>query len=140
MVKQLKPLYALSNALVTMAFLAALTGCSTAQIDSIPNSVGGLPAGAPERPAAAPAFPPVHDMPPPRASQMLDDDQQERLEKELIATRNRQSKQNPVADAALKAAEKKKADEKRKAEADAKQRAEARKRASEGGAGTSRNP
>ena len=32
-------------ALVAMALLVALTACSTAQIDGIPTSVGGLPAG-----------------------------------------------------------------------------------------------
>ena len=53
----------------------------------------GLPAGTPERLAVQPAYPAVHDMPPPRDARMLDEDQQERLEKDLIATRDRQSKQ-----------------------------------------------
>ena len=72
----------------------------------MPTSMGGLPAGTPDRPAVAPAFPPVHDMPPPRAVQMLDEDQQERLEKDLIATRERQPNQNKSA--APKAGETKK--------------------------------
>ena len=71
-------------------------------------------------------------MPPPRASQMLDEDQQERLEKDLTATRNRQSKQNPIADAALKVEEKKKAAAKKKADPKARQ--------GSGETGTTRNP
>jgi hypothetical protein len=55
--------------------------------------MGGLPEGTPAPLANPPAFPAVHDMPPPRAAQMLDEDQQERLEQDLIATRDRQSKQ-----------------------------------------------
>jgi uncharacterized protein (DUF1800 family) len=70
-----------------------LSGCSTAQIDSIPNDLGGLPAGAPARPTELPAFPEVHDMPPPRAAALLDAEQQKRLEADLIATRNRQPNQ-----------------------------------------------
>lgn len=70
--------------------------CSTSQIDSLPANLGGLPQGAPERQAVPPAFPAVHDMPPQRAP-MLDEDQQKRLEDDLIAIRNRQSKQNPKA-------------------------------------------
>jgi len=70
-----------------------LSGCSTAQVDSIPHDIGGLPAGAPARPAEPPSFPAVHEMPPPRASALLDAEQQKRLEADLIAIRNRQPNQ-----------------------------------------------
>jgi len=69
--------------------LAVLQGCSTAQIDAIPTAVGGLPEGAPARPAVAPDFPAVHDMPPSRDNAVLDAEQQKRLEADLIAARNR---------------------------------------------------
>jgi len=72
--------------------MALLQACSTAQIDSIPHAVGGLPEGAPQRPAVTPAYPAVHDMPPPRAA-LLDAEQQKRLHDDLIATRNRQPNQ-----------------------------------------------
>jgi hypothetical protein len=69
-------------------------GCSTAQIDQIPASMGGLPEGTPARPAVAPAFPAVHDMPPQRAQPLLDEDEQKRLEQELIRARNRNTGQS----------------------------------------------
>lgn len=71
----------------------ALVGCSSTSlsglIDSLPSSVG-LPADAPERPATAPAYPAVHDMPPARANTTLTAEEQVQLENELLATRNRQ--------------------------------------------------
>jgi septum formation inhibitor MinC len=70
-----------------------LSGCSTADIDKIPQQLGGLPANAPARPAEAPAFPAVHDMPPQRAAALLDAEQQKKLEADLIAIRNRQPNQ-----------------------------------------------
>ncbi|ARQ01952.1 hypothetical protein [Pseudorhodoplanes sinuspersici] len=78
--------------LAALAALVLLQGCSTAQIDSIPHAVGGLPEGAPPRPAEAPAYPAVHDMPPDRGA-LLDAEQQKRLHDDLIATRNRQPNQ-----------------------------------------------
>lgn len=81
--------------LLPLAVAAVLAGglaaCSTAQIDSIPTEIGGLPAGAPARPAVAPAYPAVHDMPPARTAPVLDEEQQKKLEADLIAARNRQS-------------------------------------------------
>jgi hypothetical protein len=77
-------------ALVTLVVL--VSGCSTAQIDSIPQAIGGLPEGAPARSAEAPPFPAVHDMPPPRPA-VLDAEQQKKLEADLIAVRNRQPNQ-----------------------------------------------
>jgi hypothetical protein len=70
-----------------------LSGCSTTDIDKIPQELGGLPAGAPVRPADPPAYPAVHDMPPQRAATVLDEEQQKRLEADLIALRNRQPNQ-----------------------------------------------
>ncbi len=54
--------------------------------------MGGLPAGAPERPTTPGTFPAVHDMPPPRSDAVLTDDEQAKLEKDLSALRTRQGK------------------------------------------------
>jgi hypothetical protein len=79
-----------------LLLLAALVlaGCSTTQIDQIPHSIGGLPEGAPARPAVQPAFPAVHDMPPARAQPLLDEEQQKRLERDLIRVRDRNTGQS----------------------------------------------
>jgi len=76
---------------VLALFAILMGGCTTSQIDQIPHSIGGLPEGAPARPAAPPAYPAVHDMPPPRAQPLLDEEEQKRLEKDLINIRNRQA-------------------------------------------------
>jgi hypothetical protein len=78
--------------LAVLAALVLLPACSTAQIDTIPHAVGGLPEGAPKRAAEAPAYPAVHDMPSDRGT-LLDAEQQKRLHDDLIATRNRQPNQ-----------------------------------------------
>lgn len=68
-----------------------LTACESGPlIDSLPNQIGGLPAGTPQRPAEPYKFPAVHDMPPPRATDPLTDEQQLKLERELQAIRDRQ--------------------------------------------------
>jgi hypothetical protein len=94
-----------------MAFASALfailgmSGCSTAQIDSIPKEIGGLPEGAPKRADVPPGYPAVHDMPPPRTNTLLDEEQQKRMEADLIAARNRQPGQekNRIKEAQKKA-------------------------------------
>lgn len=78
---------------VMVLVLVLASGCSTGDIDKIPQEFGGLPAGAPARPAQAPAYPAVHDMPPQRAATVLDAEQQRKLETDLIAIRNRQPNQ-----------------------------------------------
>lgn len=74
-----------------------LSACSTNIGEMIPASVGGLPANAPERPAAAPIYPAVHDMPPPRPIPVLDDDTLQKLEKDLVTARKRQEGRKPDA-------------------------------------------
>jgi hypothetical protein len=76
---------------VVLVAALVLSACTTSQIDQIPHSVGGLPEGAPARPAAPAAFPAVHDMPPQRAQPLLDEEQQKRLEGDLLRARNRQA-------------------------------------------------
>jgi hypothetical protein len=66
-----------------------LAGCSGSLLaDHLPTVAGGLPADTPERPAPS-DYPAVHDMPPPRATSTLNDDQQKLLQSDLIAVRNR---------------------------------------------------
>jgi hypothetical protein len=69
---------------------AIITGCAAATIaDHMPAAVGGLPEGAPARPETPSAYPAVHDMPPPRRDTVLTSEEQQKVEDELVAARNR---------------------------------------------------
>jgi len=77
--------------LVGGCLAALLSGCESGPlIDAMPGQIGGLPAATPQRPAAPYEFPAVHDMPPPRSTGPLTDEQQYKLERELQAIRDRQ--------------------------------------------------
>jgi len=84
-------------ALCQVAVLAVLAGCSAGSaIDQLPSNMG-LPAGTPERPTTPYQYPAVHDMPPPRSTTTMTDEQQLQAEKELSAVRDRQeSREGPV--------------------------------------------
>ena len=73
---------------VGCVFLAA---CSTA-LSEMPKEIGGLPAGTPARPDAAPAYPAVHDMPPPRTTAVLNEEERKKVEAELAAIRAEQAR------------------------------------------------
>ena len=66
--------------------------------DHLPNAVGGLPDGTPQRPTTSMPYPAVHDMPPPRATTVLTDAETRKLEDDLVAARKR------AAEAAAKSA------------------------------------
>lgn len=66
----------------------ALGGCAS-QIADAP--LMGLPANTPPRPATPGEYLPVHDIPAPREESVLDPAQQAKLEKELLAARDRQT-------------------------------------------------
>jgi hypothetical protein len=66
----------------------ALAGCSI-PIADLP--IVGLPANTPARPAVQAEFPAVHDIPAARAEVVLTPEQQEKIEKDLLAARNRQA-------------------------------------------------
>ncbi|HEX7791692.1 MAG TPA: hypothetical protein VF467_14340 [Afipia sp.] len=51
----------------------------------------GVPANAPARPTTPGEYLPVHDIPPPRDEAVLDPAAREKLEKELLAARDRQA-------------------------------------------------
>ncbi len=66
----------------------ALGGCAS-QIADAP--LVGLPANTPARPANLGEYLPVHDVPAPRQETVLNQAEQARLEKELLAARDRQA-------------------------------------------------
>lgn len=91
-------LHALSPGLPALAALALacaggmLASCSSV-LSELPTQAGGLPEGTPERPATAPAYPAVHDMPPPRNSgAVLTEEEKKKVEAELAAIRAEQAK------------------------------------------------
>lgn len=78
-------------ALATSAMAALLAGCSPGSVvDRVPESLGGLPAGAPARPAAPYQYPAVHDMPPARTTRPMTEEELDKAQKELRAVRDRQ--------------------------------------------------
>jgi hypothetical protein len=84
----------LQRTIVATAMLTALlAGCSAGPIgDTLPQSLGGLPENAPARPhVTSRQYPGVHDMPAPRATQPLSEEDQFKLEKDLQALRDRQN-------------------------------------------------
>ncbi len=92
---QLKRIGPVAAALLLAATLA---GCSSV-VDTIPTSLGGLPDGVPARPAAPPAYPAVHDMPPSRQDGALSDAESKRLREDLKSVRNRVTAPVPAPDA-----------------------------------------
>jgi hypothetical protein len=73
------------------ACCVVLASCSSV-LSELPTQAGGLPEGTPQRAANAPAYPAVHDMPPPRANAVLTEDEKKRVEAELAAMREQQAK------------------------------------------------
>jgi hypothetical protein len=72
---------------------AAMAGAScTTTLSELPSQIGGLPRGTPDRPAAPPVYPAVHDMPPPRATAVLTEEQKKKVEAELAAMRADQAR------------------------------------------------
>lgn len=78
--------------LMLIAGVAGLAACSSASsvfVDHIPNAIGGLPAGAPERTATPVSYPPVHDIPTNRGPTVFTAAEKKRLQDELAATREK---------------------------------------------------
>ena len=89
------PRRALAAALLTAGALI-LAGCSVGTIgDHMPAAVGGLPEDTPKRPATPASYPAINELPPPRAD-MLTDEEQKKLEADLVAARNRAAAANPA--------------------------------------------
>jgi hypothetical protein len=81
----------LTASAVAFAGAGLLSSCSTVLSD-LPAQAGGLPEGAPERPAQQAAYPAVHDLPPPRATVVLTEEEKKKVEAELAAMREQQQK------------------------------------------------
>lgn len=78
-----------SSALAGVLMLGlALGGCASTIADA---PLMGLPANTPARPATPGEYLPVHDLPAPRQETVLDQAQRDKLEKELLAARDRQA-------------------------------------------------
>jgi hypothetical protein len=70
-----------------------LGGCSATQVfENMPQSMGGLSPEAPKAPDTPYQYPAVHDMPAPRDTKLLSDQEQEKLEKDLLSARESQEK------------------------------------------------
>ncbi len=70
-----------------------LGGCSATQVlENMPQSMGGLSSDAPKAPETPYQYPAVHDMPQPRDAKLLSDQEQEKLEKDLLSARESQEK------------------------------------------------
>ncbi len=68
-----------------------LGGCSATQVfENMPQSVGGLSPDAPKAPETPYQYPAVHDMPAPRDTKPLSDEEQAKLEKDLLSARENQ--------------------------------------------------
>jgi hypothetical protein len=73
-------------ALLTLAL--SVGGCATSIADM---PLVGVPADAPARPKEAGTYPAVHDLPADREQSAMDPTEQGKIEKELIAARDRQA-------------------------------------------------
>ena len=94
-------------AALTLATATALAGCSSgAVIDKLPGDMG-LPAGTPERPTTPYVYPAVHDMPPPRVTPTMSEEQQVKEEEELKVVRDRQEARDGAAKKTAQPAKKK---------------------------------
>jgi hypothetical protein len=100
MMSRLRPLRKNNLAPLLALGLAAglLAACSSTQVtDMIPAAAGGLPANVPARPATAPQYPAVNDMPKPREVPLTDD---EVRRAQLEMTTLRQQQEQRAAEAA----------------------------------------
>jgi hypothetical protein len=79
---------------ILLACALGLCGCASVSEKVTEGMSGlpgvGLPAGTPERPATPVAYPAVHDMPPARPASLLNEVEQQKLEDDLVAARDRQ--------------------------------------------------
>jgi hypothetical protein len=86
---------------VGVLLLSALTlgGCATSIAD-LP--LVGTPADAPARPKEAGAYLPVHDLPPDRDEAAIPPAEQAKIQRELLAARDRQASATSAKNAAAK--------------------------------------
>ncbi len=86
--------------LLAMILAGAGAGCTSlssgisAGVADLPAPIG-LPPGTPSRPAVAPEYPAVHDIPPPRDNKLLTEEERVKLEQDLAAARDRTGRHSP---------------------------------------------
>ena len=80
-----------------------LAGCAS-NFDALPEKFGGLPEGAPARPAEAAPFPNVYEPMEPHAVKKLTEGERKNAEQELLALRDRQHQRAGAATPAPQAA------------------------------------
>src|ERR1041384_8243934 len=85
------------RAVCALALSCLLAGCGST-IGSVPEKFGGLPAGAPQRPAETMQFPNVYEVRPKRTETLLNDDEQKKLETELTKLRDDQNQRATAPD------------------------------------------
>ena len=73
-----------------LALATGLCACSSLG-DNLPAQLG-LPQGAPARPPVEREFLPVHDMPPPRETKTLSEQERKKVEADLVEARDRQER------------------------------------------------
>jgi hypothetical protein len=99
-VRPARRLARLAIVLICVGGASGLAGCSSISekmAEKIADMPGvGLPAGVPERPATPPPYPAVHSMPPGRTNAVLTDAEQQKMEDELVAVRERQKSFAPT--------------------------------------------
>jgi hypothetical protein len=82
------------SAALLLGVTLALSACSTG--DMLSESLGGLPADAPQRPTTTLPTPNVYEVRPTRAAAPLSDDEQKKLESDLVTLRESQKQRaNP---------------------------------------------
>lgn len=91
---QAKP-FTIAMALLPIALM--LCSCSSTLFSQLPVAAGGLPAGTPERPSGPAVYPAIYDMPPPRDDAVLTNAQQQQVQDDLQAARDRQVKRSGIA-------------------------------------------
>ena len=79
----------LAVAMVAAAAAAGLSGCASIS-EKFAETASQMPASTPDRPAAPPAYPAVHDIPPPRNSVVLTNTEAAQLEADLVTARDQQ--------------------------------------------------
>ena len=84
---------------VLLASALAVSGCSTSVTD-LPGV--GLPSDAPPRPKEVGAYLPVHDLPPERDEAAMKPAEQQKIQAELKAARDRQATSAPPKNDAAK--------------------------------------
>jgi hypothetical protein len=86
-----RQLRALRGLALVSSSAVILASCAST-LSELPSQAGGLPEGTPERPATTLPYPAVHDMPPPRSTAVLTEEEKKRVEAELAAMRDQQAR------------------------------------------------